>query len=85
MRLLFSPPGCLAVEHSSNYRRHVETFEQFQQRMLRAITHIHWQDRITNARILEHVKLLYSIEAHIGRSMSVCLSVRALLKIYFSD
>ena len=35
------------------YRRHVKVLEQFQQRILRAILGVHWQYRITNARILE--------------------------------
>ena len=49
------------------YRRHVKVLEQFQQRILRAILGVHWQDRITNARILEQADTT-SIEAHIVRS-----------------
>ena len=45
-------------------RRH---FGKFQQRILRAILGVHWQDRITNARILEQADTT-SIEAHIVRS-----------------
>ena len=35
------------------YRRHVKVLKQFQQRILRSILGVHWQDRITNASILE--------------------------------
>ena len=49
------------------YRRHVKVLEQFQQRILRAILGVHWQDRITNARILEQADTT-SIEAHIVMS-----------------
>ena len=49
------------------YRRHVKVLEQFQQRILRAIIGVHWQDRITNARILEQADTT-SIAAHIVRS-----------------
>ena len=48
------------------YRRHVKVLEQFQQRILRAIIGVHWQDRITTARILEQADTT-SIEAHIVR------------------
>ena len=41
--------------------------EQFQQRILRAILGVHWQDRITDARILEQADTT-SIDAHIVRS-----------------
>ena len=44
------------------YRRHVKVLEQFQQRILRAILGVHWQDRI-----LEQADTT-SIEAHIVRS-----------------
>ena len=40
--------------------------EQFQQRIRRAILGVHWQDRITNARILEQADTT-SIEAYIVR------------------
>ena len=46
-----------------DYRRHVKVLEQFQQRILRAILSVHWQDRITNARILEQAEIT-SIETH---------------------
>ena len=46
-----------------DYRRHVKVLEQFQQRILRAILGVHWQDRITNARILEQAEIT-SIETH---------------------
>ena len=46
------------------YRRHVKVLEQFQQRILRSILGVHWQDRITNASILEQADTT-SIEAHI--------------------
>ena len=49
------------------YRRHVKVLEQFQQRIRRAILGVHWQDRISNARILEQADTT-SIEAHIVRS-----------------
>ena len=49
------------------HRRHVKVLEQFQQRILRAILGVHWQDWITNARILEQANTT-SIEAHIVRS-----------------
>ena len=49
------------------YRCHVKVLEQFQQRILRAILGVHWQDRITNARILEQADTT-SIDAHIVRS-----------------
>ena len=45
------------------YRRHVKVLEQFQQRILRWILGVHWQDRITNASILEQADTT-SIEAH---------------------
>ncbi len=38
-----------------------------QQRMLRSILGVHWQDRITNASILEQADTT-SIEAHIVKS-----------------
>ena len=41
--------------------------EQFQQRILRAILGVHWQDRITNAHILEQADTT-SIEAYIVTS-----------------
>ena len=49
------------------YRRHVKVLEQFQQRILRSILGIHWQDRIINASILEQADTT-SIEAHIVKS-----------------
>ena len=49
------------------YRRHVKVLEQFQQRILRSIAGVHWQDRITNASILEQADTT-SIEAHIVKS-----------------
>ena len=49
------------------YRRHVKELEQFQQRILRAIIGVYWQDRITNAHIIEQLDTT-SIEAHIVRS-----------------
>ena len=50
------------------YRRHVKVLEQFQQRIgAYCIIGVHWQDRITNARILEQADTT-SIEAHIVRS-----------------
>ena len=49
------------------YRRHVKVLEQFQQRILRSILGIHWQDRITNASILEQADTT-SIEAPIVKS-----------------
>ena len=39
-------------------------FEQFQQRILRAIPGVHWKDMITTARILEQADTT-NIEAHI--------------------
>ena len=45
------------------YRSHVKVLEQFQQRILRSIIGVHWQDRITNASILEQADTP-SIEAH---------------------
>ena len=47
--------------------RHVKVREPFQQRILRAIIAVYWQDRITDARILEQADTT-SIEAHIVRS-----------------
>ena len=49
------------------YRRHVKVLEQFQQRILRSILGVYWQDRITNASILEQADTT-SIEAHIVKS-----------------
>ena len=49
------------------YRRHVKVLNQFQQRILRSILGVHWQDRITNASILEQAGTT-SIEAHIVKS-----------------
>ena len=49
------------------YHRHVKVLEQFQQRILRSILGVHWQDRITNASILEQADTP-SIEAHIVKS-----------------
>ena len=49
------------------YRRHMKVLEQFQQRILRYILGVHWQDRITNASILEQADTT-SIEAHIVKS-----------------
>ena len=49
------------------HRRHVKVLDQFQQRILQAIRGVHWQDRITNARILEQTDTT-CIEAHIVRS-----------------
>ena len=49
------------------YRRHVKVLEQFQHRILRYILGVHWQDRITNASILEQADTT-SIEANIVKS-----------------
>ena len=45
----------------------MKVLEQFQQRILRSIIGVHWQDRITNASILEQADT-HSIEAHIVKS-----------------
>ena len=57
----------MAVRRWVAYRRHVKVLEQFQQRILRSILGVHWQDRITNASILEQADTT-SIEAHIVKS-----------------
>ena len=48
------------------YRRHVKVLEQFQQRILRSILGVHWQDRITKASILEqtHLALRHTLSSH---------------------
>ena len=49
------------------YCHPVKVLEQFQQRILRSILGVHWQDRISNASILEQADTA-SIEAHIVKS-----------------
>ena len=66
-KLLFSPPSYNGCETWVAYRRHVKVLEQFQQRILRSIIGVHWQDRITNASILEQADTR-RIEAHIVKS-----------------
>ena len=57
------------------YRRHVKVLEQFQQRILIAILGVHWQDPITNARILEQADTT-SIKAHIVSWISLCFNFK---------
>ena len=58
----------MAVRHGSpTVAMLIKVLEQFKQRILRAILGVHWQDRMTKARILEQADTT-SIEAHIARS-----------------
>ena len=49
------------------YRRHIKALEQFQQRTLRAILGVCWQDQTTNASILEQA-CTTSIEARLVKT-----------------
>ena len=58
----------MALRHGSpTVSMLIKVLDQFQQRILRAILGVHWQDRMTKARILEQADTT-SIEAHIARS-----------------
>ena len=49
------------------YHRHIKALEQFQKRTLRAILGVCWQDRTTNASVLEQACTI-SIEARLVKT-----------------
>ena len=57
--------GC---ETWTTYRRHVKLLEQFQQRCLRSICGIKWQDRVSNLEVLHRCDTP-SVESHIIKAL----------------
>ena len=56
--------GC---ESWVTYRRHIRPLERLQQRILRTILNIHWQDRRTNSSVLQEANCR-SVESHIVKA-----------------
>ena len=56
-----------SCETWTTYRRHIKLLEQFQQRCLRSICNIKWQDRISNIQVLERCGVT-SVESQIVKA-----------------
>ena len=63
------------------YLRHVIVREQFQQRMLRAIIGVHWQDRITNAGSIGQPDTNRPVTAELGRTCEMHVRCRVLKQL----